>query len=144
MPSALNIPVLKTTDASFEAAFQARLHWSGETDSAIEDRVAEIIAAVRGQGDAAVLAYTKQFDVLPAEQMSDLEITQAEMKVAFEGLPADQQTAFARTMRPKKRPQGSRGSTPMQMVICWDKKSLPWIVLVSMCPAAKPLIRRVC
>ena len=94
MPSALNIPVLKTTDASFEAAFQARLHWSGETDSAIEDRVAEIIAAVRGQGDAAVLAYTKQFDVLPAEQMSDLEITQAEMKVAFEGLPADQQAAL--------------------------------------------------
>ena len=94
MPSALNIPVLKTTDASFEAAFQARLHWSGETDSAIEDRVAEIIAAVRGQGDAAVLTYTKQFDVLPAEQMSDLEITQAEMKVAFEGLPADQQAAL--------------------------------------------------
>jgi len=78
MPSALNIPVLKTTDASFEAAFQARLHWSGETDSAIEDRVAEIIAAVRAQGDAAVLAYTKQFDLLPAEQITDLEITQAE------------------------------------------------------------------
>jgi len=94
MPSALNIPVLKTTDASFEAAFQARLHWSGETDSAIEDRVAEIISAVRSQGDAAVLGYTKQFDVLPAEQMSDLEITQAEMKVAFEGLPADQQAAL--------------------------------------------------
>ena len=94
MPSALNIPVLKTTDASFEAAFQARLHWSGETDSAIEDRVAEIISAVRSQGDAAVLGYTKQFDVLPAEQMSDLEISQAEMKVAFEGLPADQQAAL--------------------------------------------------
>ncbi len=94
MPSALNIPVLKTTDASFEAAFQARLHWSGETDSAIEDRVAEIIAAVRAQGDAAVLAYTKQFDVLPAQLMSDLEITQAEMKVAFESLPADQQGAL--------------------------------------------------
>ena len=94
MPSALNIPVLKTTDASFEAAFQARLHWSGETDSAIEDRVAEIISAVRAQGDAAVLACTKQFDALPAEQMSDLEITQAEMKVAFEGLPADQQAAL--------------------------------------------------
>ncbi|MEK9688195.1 MAG: histidinol dehydrogenase [Burkholderiaceae bacterium] len=94
MPSALNIPVLKTTDASFEAAFQARLHWSGETDSAIEDRVAEIIAAVRAQGDTAVLAYTKQFDLLPAEQITDLEITQAEMKVAFEGLPADQQAAL--------------------------------------------------
>jgi len=94
MPSALNIPVLKTTDASFEAAFQARLHWSGETDSAIEDRVAEIIAAVCAQGDTAVLAYTKQFDLLPAEQITDLEITQAEMKVAFEGLPADQQAAL--------------------------------------------------
>ena len=94
MPSALNIPVLKTTDPSFEAAFQARLHWSGETDSAIEDRVDEIIAAVRTQGDAAVLAYTKQFDALPAEQMPDLEITQAEMKAAFEGLPADQQAAL--------------------------------------------------
>ena len=94
MPSALNIPVLKTTDASFEAAFQTRLHWSGETDSAIEDRVAEIITAVRAQGDVAVLAYTEKFDALSASRMSDLEITQSEMKVAFDGLPTDQQAAL--------------------------------------------------
>lgn len=94
MRGVLNIPILKTTDTSFEAVFEARLHWSGETDSAIEGRVAEIIAAVRAQGDTAVLAYTQQFDALPAGQLPDLEITQSEMKFAFEGLPLDQQTAL--------------------------------------------------
>ena len=45
---------LRTTDAGFEADFQRLLHWSAETDQAIEQRVAEILADVRARGDAAV------------------------------------------------------------------------------------------
>ena len=35
------------------------LHWSAETDHAIEERVAAILADVRARGDAAVLEYTR-------------------------------------------------------------------------------------
>ena len=94
MPGVLNIPVLNTADASFDAAFQARLHWSGDTDVAIESRVAEIIAAVRRDGDQAVLGFTQQFDGLAAASMADLEITQAEMKAAYEALPDTQRDAL--------------------------------------------------
>ncbi len=85
---------LSTSDAGFEAAFQARLHWSAETDSAIEQRVADILADVKARGDAAVLEYTQRFDGLPASSMQALELTPAELQAAFEGLPAAQREAL--------------------------------------------------
>ena len=57
---------LATSQPDFESAFRKVLHWSAETDSAIEDRVAAILADVRARGDAAVLTYTERFDHLPA------------------------------------------------------------------------------
>jgi histidinol dehydrogenase len=85
---------LSTVDASFEADFKARLHWSAEADAAIEGRVAEILADVQQRGDAAVLDYTQRFDGLKAASVQALELTQAELKAAFEGLPAAQRTAL--------------------------------------------------
>ena len=81
---------LSTADASFEADFQARLHWSADTDAAIETRVADILADVRLRGDAAVLDYTQRFDGLSVGSMAELELTQAELKAAFDSLPAAQ------------------------------------------------------
>ena len=85
---------LSTSQPDFDVAFQARLHWSAETDSQVESRVAEILDAVKAQGDTAVLAYTARFDHLTATSMQDLELTQAELRAAFEGLPADQREAL--------------------------------------------------
>jgi histidinol dehydrogenase len=85
---------LSTRDASFEADFKARLHWSAEADAAIEDRVAAILADVQQRGDAAVLDYTQRFDGLTAASVQTLELTQAELKAAFDGLPAAQRTAL--------------------------------------------------
>ncbi len=85
---------LSTADASFEADFAARLHWSSDTDAAIEQRVADILSAVQKDGDAAVLAYTQQFDGLSAASVAELELTQAELKAAFDTLPVAQRTAL--------------------------------------------------
>jgi histidinol dehydrogenase len=85
---------LSTAQADFEAAFKARLHWSADTDSAIEQRVADILADVKLRGDAAVLSYTQRFDGLNAPDMAALELSQAELKSAFEGLPAAQREAL--------------------------------------------------
>jgi len=57
---------LSTASPSFEADFKARLHWSSDTDAAIEQRVADILADVKLRGDAAVLEYTERFDSLKA------------------------------------------------------------------------------
>ena len=85
---------LRTEQADFETLFKARLHWSADTDSAIESRVAEIVLDVQRRGDAAVLGYTARFDGLHAQQMTDLEISAADLRAAFEGLPNAQRAAL--------------------------------------------------
>jgi len=85
---------LSSVSSTFEADFAARLHWSADTDAAIEQRVADILADVRARGDAAVLEYTARFDALPATTLQALELTQAELKAAFDALPADQRGAL--------------------------------------------------
>ena len=85
---------ISTNSSTFEAEFQARLHWSLDTDVAIEQRVADILADVKKRGDAAVLDYTARFDGLEVASMGALELTQAELKAAFETIPAAQRDAL--------------------------------------------------
>jgi histidinol dehydrogenase len=90
---------LSTISGSFEADFKARLHWSADTDAAIEQRVADILADVQLRGDAAVLEYTARFDGLDAAGMGQLELTQAELKAAFDTIPAAQRDALEAAAR---------------------------------------------
>jgi histidinol dehydrogenase len=85
---------LSTAAGSFEADFRARLHWSADTDAAIEQVVADILADVRQRGDAAVLEYTRRFDRLDAKSLEALELKAAELRAAFEALPAAQREAL--------------------------------------------------
>lgn len=85
---------LSTAQPDFEARFAQRLHWSSETDHAIEQRVADILAHVQIRGDAAVLEYTARFDGLQAGSVSELELTQADFKAAFDALPTAQREAL--------------------------------------------------
>ena len=90
---------LSTTSADFEAQFAARLHWSAETDGAIEQRVADILADVKRRGDAAVLEHTARFDGLQVASMAELELTQADFRRAFDGLPQAQKDALQAAAR---------------------------------------------
>ncbi|WP_395056014.1 histidinol dehydrogenase [Polaromonas sp.] len=85
---------LSTADAAFDAQLTARLHWSADTDAAIEKVVADILADVRQRGDAAVLDYTRRFDHLDVASLQALELTQAELKVAFDAIPKAQREAL--------------------------------------------------
>jgi histidinol dehydrogenase len=85
---------LATTAADFETEFARVLHWSAETDAAIEGRVADILADVERRGDAAVLEYTQRFDGLAAASMAELEITQAELKAALGQITPAQRSAL--------------------------------------------------
>jgi len=90
---------LSTTSASFDAEFKARLHWSADADAAIEKVVADILADVQTRGDVAVLEYTNRFDKLDAKTLPELELTQTELKAAFESLPAAQRDALEAAAR---------------------------------------------
>jgi histidinol dehydrogenase len=103
MSPALQLRTLVTTDADFAAQFQRVLHWSAETDAAIESRVAEILADVRVRGDAAVLAYTARFDHLDAATLGALELTREELRAAFDGLPAEQAKALTQAAERVRR-----------------------------------------
>ena len=85
---------LSTTDSRFEAAFQARLHWADDTDAAIETSVAAILRDVQIRGDAAVLEYTARWDRVQAATVQALELSQAELKAAFDSIPATQREAL--------------------------------------------------
>ncbi len=90
---------LSSAASTFEADFKARLHWSADTDAAIEQRVADILADVQTRGDAAVLDYTARFDGLEVAHMAALELTQAELKAAFEAIPTAQRDALQAAAR---------------------------------------------
>ncbi|WP_372828368.1 histidinol dehydrogenase [Polaromonas sp.] len=85
---------LSTADAAFDVQLKARLHWSAQADQAIEQVVAAILADVQLRGDAAVLEYTRRFDHLDVNSLHALELTQAELKGAFDMIPAVQRDAL--------------------------------------------------
>ena len=90
----LNLRSLRTDAPDFDAAFQQVLHWSAETDHAIEERVATILADVQARGDAAVLNYTQRFDGLQAASMSALELTRDELRAALDAITPAQRAAL--------------------------------------------------
>ena len=85
---------LDTRADTFDAEFGALQHWSAATDAEIESRVAEIVAAVRERGDAAVLEFTQRFDALAAPAMQALELRQQDFARAFEAITPAQRAAL--------------------------------------------------
>ena len=85
---------LSTAEGTFESQFKARLHWSADTDAAIEQVVSDILEDVKRRGDAAVLEYTRRLDQLDVDSLQALELTQAELKAAFDAIPGAQRDAL--------------------------------------------------
>ncbi len=92
--TALRVARLDTRAADFDARLQQLLHWSADTDRAIEDAVAGILDDVRRRGDAAVLEYSARFDGVRAATLAELEIPRDEWRRAFDDLPAAQRDAL--------------------------------------------------
>jgi histidinol dehydrogenase len=92
--TSVNIRQLSTAAADFEAEFSRVRHWSAETDDAIEQRVASILADVRLRGDAAVLDYTARFDGVVADSVAALALTRDELQHAFETITPAQRHAL--------------------------------------------------
>ena len=77
---------LSTQDQNFKQVFADLLAFETVNDPELLKTVDQIIADVRQHGDDHVLKLTQQFDRHPAHQFSDLELSQAQLKAAFDAL----------------------------------------------------------
>lgn len=90
----MNIKRLNTRDTGFEAELKTLLAFETAQDDTIDQVVANILKDVKARGDAAVLEYTNRFDKTNATSLAALEIPQAELHAALNGLPAAQREAL--------------------------------------------------
>jgi histidinol dehydrogenase len=82
----LQLNVLSTREADFEARLTGLLARGSEQDESIERAVADILSDVRRRGDEAVLEYTRRFDRVEAASVALLEVPRSALERAFEQL----------------------------------------------------------
>jgi histidinol dehydrogenase len=80
---------LATSDPGFESGFRALLDLARDTTARVDAAVAEIIAAVRAGGDAALLDLTARFDGAAPADAAGLRVTEAEIAAATAGITPD-------------------------------------------------------
>jgi histidinol dehydrogenase len=88
------IRTLTTSDAGFDRQLDELLAWETVSDSAVQQTVAEIIAALRERGDAALLEYTRRFDSWEPRDMADMEIPAERLEQAWNDLPEEKKGAL--------------------------------------------------
>lgn len=93
--SALRPQRLDSRDAAFKAQLDALLDRAPEISAEITTVVDDIIAQVRADGDAAVVALTNRFDRREVQQASELVLEAAALESAWNSLPADLRDALA-------------------------------------------------
>lgn len=85
---------LSTKDQNFKQVFADLLAFETVNDPELLSTVDQIIRDVRLHGDDHVLKLTQQFDRHPAHQFSDLELTQEQLKNAYDQLQPEVREAL--------------------------------------------------
>lgn len=92
--SNLSINRLDTSTPDFQQQLSQLLAWNEEDDLEVQQRVLEIIAAVRQQGDQAVISYTNRFDKRHVQHATELELPLTQLKAAWDSLTPEMQQAL--------------------------------------------------
>ena len=85
---------LNAADADFARHLDHLLSWESVSDDGVNERVLEIIKAVRERGDAAVVELTQRFDALEVASMADLILPRARLEQALERITPEQREAL--------------------------------------------------
>ena len=85
---------LDTRSADFDQRLEALTAWEEGLDASVEAAVAEIIAAVRQRGDAALLEFTARFDDRSLSSAAQLEVSPQRLQEALAAIPAPQREAL--------------------------------------------------
>ncbi|MEH6501998.1 MAG: histidinol dehydrogenase, partial [Pseudoalteromonas distincta] len=94
MSTPLKIARLDANQADFKQHLDALLAWEGVSDKSVNERVEDIIAAVRARGDEALVEFTARFDGLQVDSMADLILDRARLELALERITPEQRTAL--------------------------------------------------
>lgn len=90
----MKIRRFSSSDANFRQDLEQLLAFETAQDDQIDKVVADILRDVKTRGDEAVLEYTRHFDRVSAQGMSELELSRAELESALESLPKAQRDAL--------------------------------------------------
>jgi histidinol dehydrogenase len=92
--SNINITQLDASSVDFDRQLKELLAFDATDDLEIHQRVLNIIADVRNNGDQAVMDYTNRFDHRAVTQVSELELAPETLKAAWDSLPTEQTQAL--------------------------------------------------
>jgi len=85
---------LDTRSADFDESLAALTDWVEARDDDLVGTVRDIIDNVRRSGDEAVLDYTRRFDKLTVESLSELEISRDRLEAATAAISPEQRSAL--------------------------------------------------
>ena len=94
MTAAIAIRRLNAADQDFARHLDHLLSWESVSDDAVNQRVLEIIKAVRERGDAALVEFTQKFDGLEVASMADLILPRERLELALSRITAEQRQAL--------------------------------------------------
>jgi histidinol dehydrogenase len=80
---------LSTRAPRFDVELAALTRYEAAQDPAVPRAVAEIVAAVRARGDAAVLEYSRRFDGAAAQSIAELEVPRSRAEQALAALGSE-------------------------------------------------------
>ena len=90
----IEVTRLNSSDDDFQQQLETLLAWEAASDTAVSDTVKDILAQVKKNGDAAVLAFSRRFDRVKVNSLADLEISLARAQQALESIPEEQRQAL--------------------------------------------------
>lgn len=85
---------LNSLDTDFDQRLNSLLHWEASEEDSVNAAVKNIIADVRGEGDAALLRYTNRFDRREIQDARELVLGQKEIDSAAARIPVEQYQAL--------------------------------------------------
>ena len=86
---------LRSAQRDFRERFESLLADSVENDPDVESAVRAIISAVRRDGDSAVLEYTRRYDGVSADALSDLRVPSGAIEDAWNAIGDREREALA-------------------------------------------------
>lgn len=90
----IDIKQLHTSASDFWPQLEKRIAWEGVSDDKVTDTVRNILRDVRTRGDAALIEYTNRFDRMRTTEMSQLEISRAELNAVLTRLTREQRATL--------------------------------------------------
>ncbi|MHB0807674.1 histidinol dehydrogenase [Stutzerimonas nitrititolerans] len=94
MTAPIAVRRLNAADADFARHLDHLLSWESVSDDGVNQRVLEIIQAVRERGDAALVELTRRFDGLEVASMADLILPRERLELALERISPEQRRAL--------------------------------------------------